>query len=119
MHWIRAPRTGPPWLTGFRSDKEYEAYADQQERQRRRREDREKWGFADGLPTKEELAEAKLRAQRRRICGVEGHDWQLVKVTEDGYLVQQCYRCDNLRFLAQSGSTRTPDEARRYPRNRV
>ncbi len=45
-------------LEGFGSDKEYEAYAEQQEGQQRRRQEREKWTF-DGLPTQEEQAAAR------------------------------------------------------------
>jgi len=73
MLWKMSPKNRPPWLTGFRSDKEYEAYAEQQERRRQSQEDQEKWSF-DGLPTKEELAQVKERVERRWICVVEGHD---------------------------------------------
>jgi len=90
---------GPRWLEGFGSDKQYEAYAEQQERQQQRREEREKWTF-DGLPTEEEQAAAQIRVERRWICVVEGHDWHTVEaLPERGYEVQQCYRCDNVRFI--------------------
>ena len=102
MTWKLPHRNGPPWLVGFASDKQYEAYAEQQERQKRRREELQKWAF-EGLPTKEELAAAQVRVERRWICVVEGHDWQTVETAADGYEVQQCYRCDNVRFLRQKG----------------
>ena len=88
-------------LGGFGSDKEYEAYAEQQERQQRRRQEREKWTF-DGLPTKEEQAAAQIRVERRWICVVEGHDWQLAdRWPEWGCRVQQCYRCHNVRLIKE------------------
>jgi len=105
MIWKSQNRFGPPWLLGFASDKQYEAYAEQQEHQRRRQEDRQKWAF-DGLPTEEELAAAKVRVERRWICVVEGHDWQAAETTADGYEVQQCYRCGNVRLLGQKGGGR-------------
>ena len=85
-------------LKGFGSDKEYEAYAGQRERQQRRREERERWKF-DGLPTEEEQAAAQVRVERRWICVVESHDWWRVRTTVDGYEVQQSYRCHNDRLI--------------------
>ena len=103
MTWEMPPRSGPPWFTGFRSDKEYEAHAEEQEGQRRRQEDREKWSF-DGFPTEEELAQAKERVERRWICVVEGHDWKTVGATPNGYQIEQCCRCDNVRFAVRDVS---------------
>ncbi len=98
MDWRLNRRTGPPWLAGFASEKEYEAYAEQQERQRQRREDLERWAF-HGLLTEEELARARVRVERRWICAVEGHDWQTLGATANGFEILQCYRCDNVRLI--------------------
>ena len=102
MDWRLNPRSGPPWQSGFRSEKEYEAYAEQEERERRRREDRERRAF-HGLLTEEELAQARVRVERRWICAVEGHDWKRTETTADGYEAWQCCRCDNVPFILLKG----------------
>ena len=101
MIWMMHPPKRPPRLKGFGSDKEYEAYAGQRERQQRRREERERWEF-DGVPTEEEQAAAKVRVERRWICVVESHDWETVdRWPEWGCQVQQCYRCHNVRLIKE------------------
>ncbi len=84
-----------PWQP--RSQEEYDRQAEQQERQRRQRADRERWAF-HGLLSPEEQAKAKVRAGRRWICEVEGHDWKVVGV-DDEYETLQCYRCDDVRLV--------------------
>ena len=89
------------WLTGFGSYTDYEVHAEQEERQKQRRQEREKWTF-DDLPTEEEQAAAQIRVERRWICVVEGHDWQKVdRWPEWSCQVQQCYRCHDVRLIKE------------------